>query len=85
MGPAIWVRGIGGLVSAEGAARVAIQPDREPSAGLAGRREQPDRQRYWGMGLAAAIGQRVKVCAAIGGDRYAGDDDGPALTPRESL
>ena len=33
MGPAIWVRGIGGLKPAQGAARVAIDPDSEPSAG----------------------------------------------------
>ena len=33
MGPAIWVRGIGGLKPAQGAARVAIEPDSKPSLG----------------------------------------------------
>ena len=31
MCPAIWVRGIGGLKPAEGAARVAIEPHSKPS------------------------------------------------------
>ena len=79
MGPAIWVRRIGGLVSAQGAARVAIEPDSKPS---------PDGLLYRTTGspkvlakrtLTAGIGHTGESRATVLGNRQPGDDQWTAV------
>ena len=86
MGPAIRVRGSGGLVPAEAlTAAAGVEPDGEPSAG-GGCREQRGRPRYWRKGFDRWLAvRRVKVAPP------SVETDAPemliglALRPRESL
>ena len=75
MGPAIWVRGIGGLKPAQGAARVAIEPDSKPSLGWLVVENNRITKGIGKRTLAAAVGDTRESGATIRGDRYRGDDE----------
>ena len=86
MGPASRVRGSGGLVSAEALTAAApVEPDSEPGGGWAVVQNNGVANGIGEGALTAGGGEAGEGGAAVGGDRCAGDVDGLALRPRESL
>ena len=77
MGPAIRVRGIGGLVPAEASSRAAgVEPDGEPSAGWAVVQNNGVAFSSIEGALTVPLSEASEGGAAIGGDRCARDVDG---------
>src|SRR5207244_2016289 len=74
MGPAIGIRGIGGLKPAQGTARVAIQPHSKPSLGRLVIQNYRVAKGIGKRTLTAGIGDSCESGATILGDRYGGDD-----------
>ena len=68
MGPAIWVRGIGGLKPAQGATRIAIQPDSKPSLGWLVIQNNRIPKGIGKRTLTAAVGDTRESGATIRGD-----------------
>ena len=86
MGPAIRVRGIGGLVPAEALTAAApVEPDSEPGSGWPVVQNNRITKGIGERALAAGGGDAGEGGSAVGGDRYAGDVQWTGLTPRESL
>jgi hypothetical protein len=75
MGPAIWVRGIAGLKPAQGAARIAIELDSEPTLGWLVVENNRIPKGIGKRTLTAGVGDARESGATIRGDRYGGDDE----------
>ena len=76
MGPAVGIRGSGGLVAADALAAAAdVEPDREPSAGWLVVQSNGVAQGIGEGALTVGLGEAGEGGATVGGDRCAGDVD----------